>query len=222
MSGMVRGRFLAVGVAAVAVLVGGCMTGRPMAFAPGAPPVALGPQEGLALGTLRVGNVFKPGCQPHAKSLLVRAAAEGEATTRFETTPIRSSAAENDQYEEFLVTLPLAPGGYQLVDVFVRANCGIVFGNGAIPVNAPFRVEAGKALYVGRIEAVRRERKGDEPRAGSVIPLIDQAVTGFSGGTFDVRIVDAFDRDVPVLKATHAPLAGTEIQKALLGPSAPK
>jgi hypothetical protein len=91
-----------------------------------------------------------------------------------------------------------------------------VYGSGVVPVFSAFRIEPGRAVYVGRVEAVRRERKGDEPRAGSVIPLIDQAVTGFSGGTFEVKVVDRYDEDVALFKATYAPLAGVSVDKALL------
>jgi hypothetical protein len=204
--------------AAVLGLGGGCIVGRPMAYAPGAPPVALGAQEGLAVGTLKLSNTWKTGCQPHAKSVVVKAQAGEGASTRFQTVPFRTNAAEKDQWEEFLVALPLAPGGYTFTEVVSGAQCGIVFGSGLFRVDAPFRVEPGKAVYVGRIEALRRERKrDDEPRAGSVIPLIDQAVTGFSGGTFDVRVVDAFDADVALLKSGFAPLANVQIDKALMG-----
>lgn len=217
---MQRGILTVVVAAGLVGMGAGCATGRPMAFAPEAPPLALGPQQGLALATLKISNAWKTGCQPHAKSLVVRPLAAEGADERFQTSPFRASAAENDQWEEVLVTLPLAPGGYQFGEIAAKASCGIVFGNGVVPVNAPFRVEPGKAVYVGRVEALRRERKGDEPRAGSLIPLIDQAVTGFSGGTFDVRVVDAFAADVQALKATYPPLANMPIEQAPMGPRA--
>lgn len=212
-----RGVVSALLVSAMVGLGGGCMTGRPMAFAPGAPPLALGASEGLALGTLKLANVYKTGCMPHASSVTVISSA---GSSRFATAPFRESAAENDQYEEVLVSLPLAPGEYTLTEIFARASCGIVFGSGTATVEAPFRVEPGEAVYIGRVVATRRERKGDEPRAGSVIPFIDQAVTGFSGGTFDVRVVDNYVADVALLKSTFAPLANVAVQKPPVGPSA--
>src|SRR6266568_2596132 len=49
-----------------------------------------------------------------------------------------------------------------------------------------FEVKPAQVVYLGRVEAVRRERKDDgELRAGFVIPLIGQAVAGYSGGTFE-------------------------------------
>src|SRR5512133_674297 len=101
-----RGMVSALLLSAAVGLGGGCATGRPMAFAPGAPPLALGATEGLALGTVKLANLYKPGCQPHAQSLVVRSSA---GSARFKTVPFRQSAAEGNQFEEILVTLPLAP-----------------------------------------------------------------------------------------------------------------
>jgi hypothetical protein len=216
-----RARLAAIcAAAALITFSSGCATGRPMALSSGAVP--LNEQQGLALATLKVANVYKTGYQPHVKSLTVQAPGEQGETIRFQATPFRASPDEADQFEEILVSLALPPGTYALNQVFVTANGALTFGNGVVPVFSAFKVEPGRAVYVGRVEAVRRERKGDEPRAGGVIPLIDQAVTGFSGGTFDVKVVDRYDEDVALFKATYAPLASVAIEKALLSAPAPR
>jgi hypothetical protein len=69
------------------------------------------------------------------------------------------------------------------------------------------------------VEAVRRERKEDtELRAGPLFPLLNQAVTGFSGGTFDVTIRDAYDDDLARLRKVYPALGKLEVSRAVLSP----
>ena len=75
--------------------------------------------------------------------------------------------------------------------------------------------------YIGHVQAVVRERKDGEERAGPVIPLIDQAVVGASGGTFDVTISDAWATDEALFKSTFPALARVSIEKKLLVPHDP-
>jgi hypothetical protein len=171
---------------------------------------------------LKVANVYRTSYQPHAKIVFVKSSGEKGETFAFQiAAPFQASPVETDQFEEVLVSLALAPGQYELTNVFVTAGTFPMAGNGAAPINSVFQIPPGKAVYLGRIEAVRRERKGDEPRAGSIIPLIDQAVTGFSGGTFDVRIVDRYDQDMTILKTEFPALGRIAVEKQILPPPPP-
>lgn len=58
----------------------------------------------------------------------------------------------------------------------------------------------------------------NEFRAGLPFPLVDQAVTGFSGGTFDVEIIDQFEKDELEFKSRFPALRDVNIQKAILPP----
>jgi len=74
-----------------------------------------------------------------------------------------------------------------------------------------------KISYLGHLDVVLRERKNDnEIRAGSVIPLIDQATSGFSTGTFDVVIEDRFDEDMKAFISEYPALQNVIIEKAIL------
>jgi hypothetical protein len=166
-----------------------------------------------------VANVYKTGYQPHIKNVQVKSLGAKEEVLAFEVAaPFQASQDEANQFEEALLSLSLPPGDYQLVWAWVTAGSVIMPGNGQVPVDATFRVPAGKAVYLGRVEAVRRERVGDEPRAGGVLPLVDQAVTGMSGGTFDVRFVDAFDKDLADFKAEFPALKQVTVERALMTP----
>lgn len=207
--------------AAALVLVGGggCVTMKPMALSREAPAPSLDPQQSLALATLRLANVYKTGYQPHAKSLTVKGQGEkGERLTFDLGTPFKASAVETDQFEEFLVSMALPPGAYAVTTSHATASGFFILGNGLVEINSPFMLGPAQAVYLGRIDVTRRERVGDEPRAGIVIPLIDQAVSGFAGGTFDVKIVDRYDEDLAIMRAQFPALEKVTVEKQILPP----
>ncbi len=222
MTNQTRRGALVVGLAAFVALASGCATTKPMALSKETQAVALDAQQSLALATVKVANVYKTGYQPHVRNVAVKSTGEKEESFAFTVaTPYRASEVETDQYEEFLLSLALAPGTYELTGIRVTAGGFPVMGNGVVPINSTFQVAPGKAVYLGRIEAVRRERTGDEPRAGSVIPLLDQAVTGFSGSTFDVKLFDGYDHDLPLMRAEYPALKNVTVEKQFLKPKPP-
>lgn len=211
-----RSGALAAGLAAL-VLGTGCATMKPMALSKELQTVPIDAQQSLALAAVKVGNVYKTGQQPHIKDVRVKGTGADAKELAFTVPgPWRASPDEKDQFEEILVSLALPPGEYEMIGVRVAAGSFLMPGNGMVPVNATFHVPAGKAVYLGRVEAVRRERKGDEPRAGPVIPLIDQSVTGFSGGTFDVKLFDGYDHDLPLMRTEYPALQNVTVEKAFM------
>ena len=85
-----------------------------------------------------------------------------------------------------------------------------------VPLHAALpRADSG-VHYLGAVKAVLRERKDNEFRAGPVIPLIDQAIAGASGGTFDIEIFDSYATDVELFKKTFSALRNVEVKKSLL------
>lgn len=90
------------------------------------------------------------------------------------------------------------------------------FGEYLLTLELPFDVEDGHVYYLGHIEGVIRERQGDEERAGSVIPLIDQAIIGASGGTWDVEISDRYEEDMKKFVERFPVLENVVIEKQVL------
>ena len=210
-------------VAAVAAtfalaLLSGCAGMKPMALSKDTQKLDLS-QESIAVMTVRVNNTYKTSYQPRLKFVAVRADDAEKKESSFGIGELLSSdESEQNQFEEAAVSLSLPPGKYQLRLVGVKSNGILVAGNsGMVPIYAPFELKPGQVTYLGRIEAMRRERKNDdELRAGIVIPLIDQAVAGYSGGTFDVSIVDSYDNDVATLRKIYPALEKVEVAKAML------
>lgn len=122
----------------------------------------------------------------------------------------------SELHNKFLLRMALEPGHYELISIFGNANAFPFNGFFRLPLLMDIDVPANSVTYIGRVNAVLRPRTGNEFRAGSVIPLIDQAATGVSGSTFDVVTADASQDDLPEFVTKFPVLSQTEIQKSLL------
>ena len=71
---------------------------------------------------------------------------------------------------------------------------------------------------MGRVTARLRPRKEGEFRAGLVIPLIDQSVTGMSTGTWDVTVEDMLQKDLALFRANYPALGNVSIDSEPLPP----
>jgi hypothetical protein len=200
-----------------ALALSACVSTKPMALSSTTQKIDVS-QESVALMTVRLGNTYKLGRQPHFKYVQVRRDDGSGEDLNYEIAEILAqSEDEANQFEEAALSLPLRPGKYQLRFIWVNSPSLLAPGNGQVPIYSRFEVKPGQIVYLGRAETTRRERKSDdELRAGSVIPLIDQAVSGFSGGTFDVAIRDSYDEDLVKLRKLYPALEGAEIAKAVL------
>lgn len=101
----------------------------------------------------------------------------------------------------YLVTQQIMPGQYTISKIYGVANKFPIMGGIDFAVDAPFEVAPNSVIYLGRVSAVNVERKDkDDQSTGGVIPLLDQAVSGFGGGTLKVALKDRYEDDVKVLK----------------------
>jgi len=115
-----------------------------------------------------------------------------------------------------LLRMALEPGKHRLDYVSGTITGFLAGGFWSVPLSAEFEVPPQSVVYLGRISAHLRERKDDEFRAGSMVPLIDQAVLGISNGTFDVKISDQSSVDLPRFKQEFSALGKQPIQTQLL------
>ncbi len=136
-------------------------------------------------------------------------AMDGEGTVESEV---------DDAPPRYLVRMELDPGAYEVRGMVSRARGFPIVGQFFVPLHLPLTSKEPGVFYLGHVDAEVRERVGDEFRAGPVIPLIDQAIAGASGGTFDVRISDAFATDEALLRKTFPQLGAADIRKAILPP----
>lgn len=102
-------------------------------------------------------------------------------------------------------------GSYE-VPLLMRAVC-------VLPLNSKIDIKPNSVVYLGHIDAVIRKRKGmSEQRAGALVPLIDNAVAGFSNGTFDVAINDEYNADMKLFQTQFPALSKVNVKKDILPP----
>lgn len=125
---------------------------------------------------------------------------------------------EADGHPVYMVSMALAPGEYVLGEVTGNASAFPFIGTFNVPLVIPFTVKPNAVAYVGHLTAKLRPRKEGEFRAGPLLPLIDQGVTGLSGGTWDVSIDDGYTHESPRFRTAYKALSNTTIENSPLPP----
>lgn len=192
----------------------GCATN--MALTKGQENVDLS-EKSIALASIRISNQYKPGYQPDLLYAFFFANSTDAEKTHIDLK-VEPFKSEKDKYNEYLMSFPLKPGKYTFsqiwgnykVPMLMNAMC-------VVPLNTLIEIKPNSVTYLGHIDAIIRERKNDdEPRAGGVIPLLDQALAGFSGGTFDVVTKDNFEEDIKAYIAEYPALRKIKVEKAVM------
>lgn len=130
--------------------------------------------------------------------------------------PRRHEANSDSTYDEYLVGMRLDPGAYTMRTIGVDSNKFPVMGSGIVPMGMDFQIKSNTVTYLGRVDVLRRKKEKGEYMAGIPFPLIDQAVSGYSNGTFDVKIVDNYEQDVEMFKEKYAVLKSYTVEKNVL------
>jgi hypothetical protein len=191
----------------------------PMPLAEGAP--KMDSSKPLYLMSVRVNNEYKPRWKPDVLSVLLDAREGGAKPERLAfrmDDKGRVSSFSEGGSVTYLLRFTADNPAYTLRGLNAMSSAFPFLGTYFVPLHADLPSATAGAHYLGAVNAVIRERRDNEFRAGPVVPLIDQAVAGASTGTFDIEITDAYERDVALFKKTFTALDGVEIQKALLPP----
>jgi hypothetical protein len=117
-----------------------------------------------------------------------------------------------------LVRLSLAPGKFHLAGLMGQISAFPFRGLFQAPLGLMFEVPSQSIIYLGRVKIHMRPRKDNEFRAGSLIPLIDQAVLGISTSTFDISTEDASAVDLTLFKEAFPVLRDAEVKVLSLPP----
>ncbi len=168
-------------------------------------------EKSILTGRLRIQNQNKPNHQPTLESVVIT---KGEEKYTF-TNPTLVSEVES-QGKDYFFSLASEPGPANLSLMQFISTSFLISGSATLQLNQEVVFPESGIAYIGDITATIIPRKDGQPRAGSVIPLIDQSVTGFSSGTFDVQIADNYEEDVQIIKAKFPYMANSEIAKMIL------
>ena len=197
---------------AMVVVVCGCSMPQGMALGPKTDPAALGGKS-LALFTLRTSNPIHPKFQPAVRTITV-IAANAKKGAPFMVNPPYDQV--QNVYYEYLVSLALEPGTHTVGNVAGTSSHFPFMAQFNFPVNAWFDVPPGATIYIGHVDMTNRKREKGEPRSGPVIPLVDQAASGYASGTFDVTISDRGGQDIAMFMQMYPLLQGRSITKGMM------
>jgi hypothetical protein len=175
-------------------------------------------KNGLILMTVRLDHPFRSYYTPNPIVVKLERPGAQSSEDRFNFRFDDDSRLVNGETTEYLVRMSLPPGKHQLMGIWGMASRFPITGSFFVPLITDIEVKAGAVTYIGRVEASSRERAENEFRAGPVIPLIDQAVTGFSNGTWEVKISDNSAADVARFKSTFKALEKAQIDNQILPP----
>jgi hypothetical protein len=128
----------------------------------------------------------------------------------------KSEADTPEAGNSYLLRMELENGEYVIRGLSGFSGTFPFHGTFFAPLHAETKSSGSGVFYLGHVSAVVRERKENEFKAGVMVPLIDQAVTGFSGGTFDIEISDQLDKDQALFKSKFSALQNVTIQKSIL------
>ena len=182
-------------------------------FTPGETPIYL--------LTVTLKNVHKDHYQPELLVVNVEKAGAKEKADRLNFVPDDEAEEETENEalgHRYFVRLQTPPGDYVLVAFTGLASAFPFHGLCVAPLLAPLPREGGGIVYLGHVAATVRERQGNEFRAGPVIPLLDQSMTGMSDGTFDVVVEDRWPQDEAEFRKRFPALQGVEVRKHILPP----
>jgi hypothetical protein len=173
--------------------------------------------ESLALLSVKISNRNAPDYQPFP--FMVFVAGSGEGTYSFsEDGPNRS---EKSRFREYLLSFSLKPGVSRFDKIWFDYRGTFMGARARIPINMQADIKPGTVHYLGHLDVVIRPKTSNgEESAGAALSLVDQAVAGFSTGTFDVNVSDRFEEDAGWFASEYPVLKSARIEKTILQPVA--
>ena len=191
-------------------LLSGCANIKKMPLQENTSSIDLSKQT-ILVGKLNISNENAKAWQPNlARMVLLK---DGKSVVFTKPTLVSKVPKVG---REFLFSLASEPGASTLTLIGFLSSSLLINGSGELKFNQELTFPENGIAYIGNIDAKIVKRKEGEPRAGILIPLIDQSVTGFSTGTFVVDITDNFDEDIKLILQKYPYLKDQEITKMIL------
>lgn len=201
-----------------ALALGGCATESPMAFNTNST-VLHDKQKAIILLTATMKNVNKPDYQPAADILYVITPNADKKADRFNFIMNKDGIVHEHGKTVYLYRGTLKPGRYVIQAIRGLVKDFPLVATCILPLHSRITINRPGIYYLGRVDGVIRPRKGDtEFKAGPSIPLIAQAVAGFSDGTWNVHIYNDAAQDLPLYRERFPVLAHAHIQLHILRP----
>lgn len=168
-------------------------------------------QKSILLGRITIQNKNKPNHQPELLAVFIKKDGKDFSFTK----PSLITEIDNES-KEYIFSLASEPGVAELNLMRFLRQAFLINGMADLPFKQEIVFPENEIVYIGNINASIVPREEGQPRAGSVIPLIDQSVTGFSTGTFVVDVSDNYDEDIDLIIKKFPYLASKKITKMIL------
>lgn len=176
--------------------------------------------KSIALMTATISNQVNPDCQMEIISTCITPKPSLKCSIwdmKLETLynsdkPVYHPKINN----EYLMSFKIKEGINTVVLMETGYSIPFLLSGGAIlNIYLENQVKPNSVTYWGHLDIVLRKKKDGEKSAG-IRPLIDAAIIGYSGGTFDVVVEDRFDEDMKTFKSKYPALTSTTVEKAIL------
>ncbi len=174
--------------------------------------------NGLLLMSLEIANDYKPDYQPEVIVTHVETPGANSKKDRHNYKTDLEGTVTSSSGTRYLLRMSIPPGKYVIRGASCMYRGFFILGSCFLPIHNDIHVLSNTTTYLGRVSGVIRERQKGELRAGPMIPLIDQTVTGFSSSTFDVQITDAWEEDKNTYTSIFPALKNTIIEKNIMSP----
>ena len=202
------------------LMLSGCATPTKLAFAKDmtTPPKS---NEPIFLMTATLRNSYRTSHQLRLLIVNVDRAGATDRAGRLNFTIDDGAKSETDTADggnSYYLSMKLEPESYVMVGFLAQNRSFPTVTTYFVPLHSDLTVTGPGVFYLGHVEATLRERTGNEFKAGPTVPLIDQAVGGASGGTYDIEISDQWDTDKPKFLAKFPALNGVSVTKTVLPP----
>lgn len=174
--------------------------------------------KALLLMSLELKHDYKPDYQPNVTVVHIETPNAESKAERHNFVPDADGTVQIGGTNRYLLRMELDPGKYVLRGATAMYHSLFLFGSCMMPIHANFEAKPNTVTYLGRARGVTRARGEGEFRAGSLIPLIDQAVTGFSKSTFDVVLSNQYEEDLKAFRTIFPALSDSTIRIDILPP----
>lgn len=204
----------------MSLLLSGCANIQPMAFSKH-PDIAPDSNQAIFLMTATIKNTYKTRFQPDLLFVIVDPPVVKDSQDELSFKIDDEGSDETDEMPNgntYFIRLNLPPGTYTIQGLRCISKHFPIIAGYFVPLHEKLVVTNPGVYYLGHVDATLRERVGDEFKAGSTIPLIDQAVGGASGGTFDIKISDGETQDEAEFDKRFPGLKGVKIEKDIMAP----
>lgn len=165
-------------------------------------------KESVAIISVNMTNEYRPN---YRVNTMMPHFTQGGSTAQ----PVIGQGTLEDKAEDILVSVKLAPGKYDLSKLVGVARGFLINGMLDFSVKSEIEIAPQAVVYLGHVKLVNKERiSKDDQASGGALPLIDQAVSGFSGGTMSVSLFDRYEQDVSLFKDSFPVLKGVDIVRS--------